>query len=117
MPEGGRAQDAGDRNVVRKVDRSREPGAQEQYDAPRQYAGVQRLRFLHVAVHQGCSTPVSKQGSVNFNFIDLRIITGWLQADRKTILLSAIILLDGKRDAVGPANPSSPDFDAEVMLI
>jgi hypothetical protein len=54
---------------------------------------------------------------MNFNFIDLRIITGWLQADRKTILLPAIILLDGKRYAVRPANPSSPDFDAEVMLI
>jgi hypothetical protein len=78
---------------------------------------MQRLRFLHLAGHQGSSAPVSKQGSFNFSCITLRINKGWLQADKKKILLFVAILLDGKQCADCHANPSSPEFDAEVMII
>src|ERR1700679_1496807 len=54
--------ETGNGDVIGEIDRGRQPGAKEQYKAPRQYAGLQRLRFLHLAIHQGCSAPISKGG-------------------------------------------------------
>lgn len=64
VPKSRRAKESRNRHVIGEVDRRCQPGAQEQHKASRQYAGLQRLGFLHLAIHQGCNTPIFPGGGV-----------------------------------------------------